>query len=198
MAFAANEFNPNIMKSVCRFNKNTAFFYGPFKTAFQQFNIKPGLQQCFFLAQAFHETGELRWLKENSNGATYEGREDLGNNVDGDGAKYIGRGIFQVTGKFNYKRASEYFKVDFIKNPELLEQPEWAAKTAGWFWTINNFNRFVANYDFLEVTYRINGGYTHLSERITYLYRLLQNYKIVNPEINILTESIKKRQKVFI
>lgn len=150
------------------------------------------MQQAFFLAQAAHETGAFKWLQERASGISYEGREDLGNTIPGDGAKYKGRGLFQITGKFNYKRVSEYFKVDFLNNPELLATPEWACKSAGWFWTINNFNRFVSDYNFLEVTYRINGGYTSLSDRMVYLYRAVRQFKMVDAEINILTEAIKK------
>jgi predicted chitinase len=169
-------------------NGFTTHFYETFRL----FDIKKDMQQCFFLAQAAHETMSFKFLKERASGIAYEGREDLGNTTPGDGVKYKGRGMFQITGKFNYKRLSEYFKVDFINKPELLETPEWAAKSAGWFWTINNFNRFVSDYNFLEVTYRINGGYTHLDSRLTYLYRVLRQYKVVQPEVNILTNAIKK------
>lgn len=184
-------FTVGTVRACCKSSKITGFT-NPLFATFEQFNIKTDIQQCFFLAQAAHETGGFRWLEERASGVAYEGREDLGNTNPGDGVKYKGRGMFQVTGKFNYKRVSEFFKVDFINHPELLATPEWAVKSAGWYWTTNNLNRFVSDYNFLETTYRINGGYTNLSERLMYLYRLLIHYKIVDPEINILTEAIKK------
>lgn len=184
-------FNNGTLRSCCK-NVNIVGFTNPMYATFEQFNIKTDMQQAFFLAQAAHETGGFKFLKEIASGVVYEGREDLGNTTEGDGVKYKGRGIFQVTGKFNYKRVSEYFKVDFLNKPELLETPEWATKSAGWYWSINNLNRYVSDYNFLEVTYRINGGYNGLGDRLTYLYRVLKQFKMVDPEINIVTEAIWK------
>lgn len=189
----------DILRKAAIYNKNAPLFSTALIKNFDEFNIKSDFQQCFFLAQALHESGEFKWLTEKSNGVLYEMRGDLGNDKPGDGPRYIGRGIFQITGKFNYKRASDYFKKDFVNEPDLLATPDWAVKTACWFWSNNNLNRFVDVYNFLEITYRINGGYTHLKDRLKYLYKLFRLYKINQSEINIFTnQTLQHAELIYI
>ena len=66
--------------------------------------------------------------------AVYGGREDLGNTEPGDGARYIGRGLIQLTGRRNYARASEGLEVDYVGEPELLLQMPDAALASAWWW----------------------------------------------------------------
>ena len=129
-----------------------------------------------FLAQIGHESGSLVYSKELGGPkyfAKYEGRKDLGNTQPGDGVKFAGRGLIQVTGRANYARASQALFGDdrLLQTPELLEQPEWAAKSAVWYWTSRNLNALADQDRFTGITKAINGGTNGLEDRKT-RYRL--------------------------
>lgn len=123
-----------------------------------------------FLAQIGHESGSLVYTKELGGPkyfAKYEGRTDLGNIQTGDGAKFCGRGMIQVTGRANYARASQVLFGDdrLLKTPEILEQPEWAAKSAAWYWSTHNLNALADADRFTDITKAINGGTNGLEDR---------------------------------
>ena len=132
--------------------------------------INTRLRIAAFLAQIGHESGSLGYSKElggPSYFAKYDGRKDLGNTQPGDGAKFCGRGLIQVTGRNNYGRASQALFGDdrLLKTPELLEQPEWAAKSAVWYWTTRNLNALADADRFTDITRAINGGTNGLEDR---------------------------------
>lgn len=128
-----------------------------------------------FLAQIGHESGQLRYVEELASGAAYEGRSDLGNMAPGDGVKYKGRGLIQITGRRNYSLASLAMDLPLLEQPELLELPEHASMSAGWYWSNNNLNALADSGDFKKVTRRINGGYNGLADR----EKLLERAKLV-------------------
>jgi len=82
----------------------------------------------------------LNYNKEIASGAAYEYRKDLGNIYPGDGVKFKGRGLIQITGRSNYTAAAKALGIDCINHPELLEQPEWAVKSACWWWENKGLN----------------------------------------------------------
>ena len=123
-----------------------------------------------FLAQIGHESGQLRYVQEIASGEAYEGRTDLGNTEPGDGVKYKGRGLIQITGKTNYLLCSIALDLDLLNLPELLEQPKYAALSAGWFWYNKNLNSLADLGMFKQITKRINGGYNGYADR----YKLYQ------------------------
>lgn len=132
--------------------------------------INTRLRIAAFLAQIGHESGSLVYSKElggPSYFAKYEGRKDLGNTQQGDGARFCGRGLIQITGRANYGRASQALFGDdrLLKNPELLEQPEWAAKSAVWYWSTRNLNALADQDRFTDITRAINGGTNGLEDR---------------------------------
>ena len=96
-----------------------------------------------FIAQIGHESGQLRYVEELASGKAYEGRKDLGNTQQGDGVKFKGRGLIQITGRFNYIQLSKDLGEDFIKTPELLSTPKYAVQSACWFWNKNKLNDLV-------------------------------------------------------
>ena len=123
-----------------------------------------------FLAQIGHESGQCRYVEEIASGEAYEGRKDLGNTQPGDGKKYKGRGLIQVTGRTNYMLCGQYLDLPLLDQPTLLEEPSNAARSAGWFWTLKNLNALADLGLFKQMTKVINGGYNGYADR----YKLYQ------------------------
>lgn len=141
-------------------------FIDPLNAAMEEFHINTPLRQAAFLAQVGHESGELRYVKELATGKAYEGRKDLGNTQDGDGPRYKGRGLIQITGRYNYRKLGIYFDIDFETYPELLESRENACRSAAWFWHVDkNLNPLADAEDFIRITKKINGGTNGLEDR---------------------------------
>ena len=110
--------------------------------AMAQYEINTPLRAAHFLAQIGHESGRLVFVKEIWNPAQipaqkgYEGALRLGNTVEGDGERYMWRGLVQITGRRNYQAVSDALGVDFIAQPRMLERPDYAALSAAWFWKV--------------------------------------------------------------
>jgi putative chitinase len=95
----------------------------------------------------------------------YSSRMGNGPAESGDGWKHRGMGVKQLTGKDNHKRCGDYLGVDLVANPELLLTPEFAVRSAGWFWKTNNLSAFADAGDIKGMTKKINGGYIGLEAR---------------------------------
>lgn len=133
--------------------------------AMEEYGIDTPARQAAFLAQLAHESGSLRYVKELASGGAYEGRADLGNFEPGDGIRFKGRGLIQITGRRNYSDCATALGVDCVERPELLESPEYACKSAGWFWQSRGLNELADQGDFVRITKRINGGTNGLMDR---------------------------------
>ena len=131
-----------------------------------------------FIAQIGHESGQLKYVKEiwgpTAAQAKYEGRKDLGNTVAGDGSKYRGRGLIQITGRANYMACGEGLGLDLIKQPELLEKPQHACMSAAWFWATNGLSTPADAGQFDKITRRINGGQNGAADRQALYARALK------------------------
>ena len=90
----------------------------------------------------------------------------MGNNAQGDGWMYRGRGLIQLTGKANYQSAATALGYDLVTSPDLVAKPQIAALTAAWFWQKNGLNQLADSGDTRAVTRRINGGTTGLDDRL--------------------------------
>jgi putative chitinase len=107
--------------------------------------------------------------------AMYGGRSDLGNSQAGDGGRFFGRGIIQLTGRANYTAfATAIGKPDIIENPSLVATPEFACLSAGWFWSTRKLNTMADTNDYTTMTKRINGGTLGLQDRINHINKALQ------------------------
>ena len=102
----------------------------------------------------------------------YAGR--MGNLQDGDGWKFHGRGLIQLTGRENYANCGSGIGVDLIDNPDLLLTPKYAVLSAGWFWNKKGLNALADTQEYGAMTRRINGGLTGLDERIAKITKALQ------------------------
>jgi putative chitinase len=161
---------------------------------FDKYDINNPERQACFLAQVMHESNSFKALSENLNysalGLTktwpsrfpdletadkyahnpekiankvYAGR--MGNIEEGDGWKYHGRGLIQLTGRENYANFGHNASVDVLSNPDLLTTPEYAALSAGWYWNKRNLNELADKLDIEGITKKINGGTIGLEDR---------------------------------
>lgn len=146
-------------------------FVDALNAAMATYAINTPARQAAFLAQIAHESGELRYVRELASGAAYEGRRDLGNTEPGDGVRFKGRGLIQVTGRSNYKACGDALSLPLLDHPEMLELPIYASYSAAWFWFKNGLNELADRGAFKEITRKINGGYNGWSERQKYYER---------------------------
>jgi putative chitinase len=141
-------------------------FLKPLNATLERYQINTPLRVAHFLAQIGHESCGLDAVREYASGAAYEGRKDLGNTQKGDGVRFRGRGLIQITGRANYFALSRAFQVDFVANPLLLEQPMYAALSAGWYWNSRSLNAMADGNFFDTITKRINGGTNGYADRM--------------------------------
>lgn len=147
-------------------------------TAMSRYQIVGTKRVAAFIAQIGHESGQLRYMKEvwgpTAAQARYEGRADLGNTKSGDGFRYRGRGLIQITGRANYAACGEALALDLLAQPELLEKPQHACMSAAWFWASNGLNTLADTGDFRMITQRVNGGQNGAKDRQTLYARALK------------------------
>ena len=98
----------------------------------------------------------------------YANRMGNGNSASGDGFRYRGRGVIQLTGRDGYKRAGDALGLDLVGSPELVQTPEVAFQVAGLYWKSNGLNALADVPDFKSITQRINGGQHGAAERLAF------------------------------
>jgi len=166
----------------------------PLEETFVKYDISTPKRQAAFIGQCAHESGNFKTLQENLNysaeglmktwpsrfatkeiadqyarqpakiaGKVYNGR--LGNTSEEEAAKFLGRGLIQLTGKENYANCGTALGVDLIGNPNLLTDPMYACLSAAWFWNKKGLNALADAGDFETMTKRINGGMLGLNDR---------------------------------
>lgn len=164
--------------------RNAGVFVPGLNAAMGKYGIATRLRKAAFIAQIGHESGQLRYVRELGSHAyldkydTGELAKRLGNTPedDDDGQLYRGRGLIQITGKFNYLACSEALFCDqrLLATPELLEHPVYASLSAGWFWQKEGLNGLADKQDFLTITRKINGGTNGLKDRQDLYRRALE------------------------
>ena len=149
-----------------------ALFVEPLNAAMVEFEISENsLREAAFVAQLAHESGGFHYVKEIASGEAYEGRKVLGNTEPGDGVRFKGRGLIQITGRANYEKCGEALDAPLLEQPQLLEQPILACRSAAWFWQTHGLNELADKGDFKLITKRINGGYNGYADRVAYYDR---------------------------
>lgn len=145
--------------------------------AMDKFQINTAARISAFLAQVGHESGRLvyvreMWMPEKCTWQQkYEGRADLGNTQPGDGFRYRGRGLIQITGRANYEAVSKALGNYFTQYPDLLETLKYAALSAAWYWQSHGCNELADAGDFRKITRVINGGYNGYDDRLNLFER---------------------------
>jgi predicted chitinase len=133
-----------------------------------RYAIDTPFRRIHFLAQVGHESGEFRFRTELASGKAYEGRADLGNTQQGDGPRFKGRGLIQLTGRSNYTdyAAANSFNVDVLNTPDKVSSDDrLCADVAGWFWKRKELNLLADRDDLEGITRHINGGLNGLADR---------------------------------
>ena len=164
------------LKKICPFTKlsRLELFAEPLNAAMAEFEINNVARETMFLAQIAHESGGFRYVRELASGEAYEGRNDLGNTEPGDGVRFKGRGLIQITGRANYAECGDALGLDLLSQPELLEEPLNACRSAAWFWDARDLNQRADLGDFRGITKRINGGLNGWHDRLSYLEKAQQ------------------------
>lgn len=154
-----------------------------FNKVFPQFEINTPKRIGAFLGQVGVESGELKYDKElpskynkkdpkDANepcGTLYEGRKNLGNTQPGDGPKFIGRGVLQLTGRANYADYSKKLGIDLIAHPDLAATPEVSVKIACQYFKDRGLLALADAWNLDEITRRVNGNAKlHLEQRVAY------------------------------
>jgi putative chitinase len=136
-----------------------------------KFEIDSNLRTAHFLAQICHESDGFCTTVEYASGDAYEGCRSLGNIQPGDGRRYKGRGLIQLTGRANYKRYGDQLGLDLVGNPDLAADPPTSLLVACEYWREHGLNAFADHDDIETITRRINGGLNGLASRRIYLAR---------------------------
>lgn len=145
-------------------------WYPYVRAACIEFEITAPVRLAAFLAQVGHESGGFVYTREiwgpTEAQKRYEGRKDLGNTQPGDGSRFRGRGLIQITGRANYEAVARAMGIDCVSRPELLERPEFAARASAWWWAAHGCNELADAGDFVALTRRTNGGTNGLADRL--------------------------------
>jgi uncharacterized protein (TIGR02594 family) len=151
---------------------NISKYLDPLNKTMQNYEINTPLRQAHFIAQLAHESGSFRYSEEIASGSAYEGRRDLGNTQPGDGRKFKGRGLIQLTGRSNYQEYGRDIGRNLLEDPELVAtDSELCVDVAGWYWMKREINLYADANDIKMVTRKINGGLNGLIDRIDYFER---------------------------
>jgi putative chitinase len=156
--------------------ERAAKFAEPLSAACAAYGIDTNRRLAAFLAQIGHESGSFRYTSElwgpTPAQAGYEGRADLGNFKPGDGERFKGHGLIQITGRFNHASVLDRLRKrfadvpDFVADPEALTQPKWACLSAADYWDDKNLNALADADQFAAITKKINGGLNGHADRI--------------------------------
>lgn len=178
------EFEINIPQRIAAFIAQTSHESGGYTMLTENLNYRAAtLAACW--PNRFAELGPNKKPKRTEKGAliptklaesiagkpelianlVYSGRMGNGPAESGEGWKYRGRGLKQLTGKYNYEKCGKDLGVDFVGNPDLLLEPVYAARSAGWFWKSNNLSPFADSGDIEGMTKKINGGLIGIDQR---------------------------------
>lgn len=165
----------DLLRSAVGCSRGAAAIYTPILAGVcELYQINTPARLAAFLAQIGHESESFQFTREIASGAAYEGRLDLGNTQPGDGVRFRGRGLIQVSGRFNYAAVRDRLRAllgvdavpDFEAAPEPLEQPYWAGMSAGDYWDSHGLNALADVGDFKKITKKINGGLIGIDDRM--------------------------------
>ena len=160
-----------------------------------EYAINSDLRRAHFLAQTCHEFAGFRTTEEFASGSAYEGRKDLGNTQPGDGARYKGRGLIQLTGRANYLEYGQALGLDLVEHPETAAEPVTSLLIACEFWKRRVLNQFADQDDIETITRRINGGLNGFDDRKAYLAKAKAVLGVSVPNVSTATPVLRLGDK---
>lgn len=179
-------------------------YYEAFKYACDEYEINTPKRVAAFISQVAHESAHLTAVRENLNYSSqgllktfrkyftpalaskyhrkpemianrvYANRMGNGDEASGDGWRFRGRGLIQLTGRDNYTRFAADMEMTLDEAVEYLETPEGAMMSAAWFWDSRDLNTYADKGDIVTVSKRVNGGTNGLAERKEIYYHALK------------------------
>ena len=144
---------------------------GSFEQILADYDIDAYLRIAHFMGQVTHECAGFRTTEEFASGAAYEGRLDLGNTEPGDGRRYKGRGLLQLTGRANYRRYGGLLNLELEAHPHIAAEPLTSLRIACEYWKDKDINPHCDNDDLVRVTKKVNGGTNGIDDRRRYLQK---------------------------
>jgi putative chitinase len=192
-------------------SERLSMFLEGLNETFEHFEINTPARQAMFIAQTAHESGNFSAVEENLNYAAkalmafwpkkfagvadayarnpqkianraYCDRMGNGPESSGEGFKYRGRGLIQLTGKDNYKMCGRALGIDLLEDPDQVAKNPVAVLSAGWFWDTRKLNTWADKEDVTTVTKKINGGVIGLADRTAHFHHILEVLKSVYVE----------------
>ena len=169
------EITKDVLLKIMPFAKNRVDLFLPWLNKYAlEYGVTTAMRWCHYLAQIAVESAELRYTSEIASGAAYDtGRlaVKLGNTPqkDGDGERYKGGGLLQITGLDNYKDISKDLGIDFVGHPELLTTPQYAVLSSFWYWGKHHLNALSDKDEYTKIREAINGGHNGFKEGLEYL-----------------------------
>ena len=155
-----------------RVNKQKCLFFAPVLSEWMRVYCIDTPQRIWaFLATVGIESGRLLYVEEIASGAAYEGRKDLGNTEKGDGVRFKGRGLIQITGRTNYAEVSNALGVDFIAEPSKLRELPYCVSASCWWWYTHKLNETADTCDTKKIRRRVNGGLNGYNEFLAFYER---------------------------
>jgi putative chitinase len=184
-----------------------------FNETFEHFEINTPERMAMFIAQTAHESGNFNAVEENLNyqakallafwpkkfagvadeyarkpekiaNRAYCDRMGNGNEASGEGYKYRGRGIIQLTGKDNYRACGKALGIDLVSEPDQVAKNPVAVLSAGWFWNTRKLNQWADKEDVVTVTKKINGGTIGLADRTAHFHHILEVLRLIHEKEN--------------
>jgi putative chitinase len=141
----------------------------PFSTTLDQYDINTPLRIAHFLSQTAEESDGFCTTEEYASGKAYEGNRELGNTTPGDGVRFKGRGLIQLTGRANYTVVGTKLNLDLVGQPQSVNDPYVYLLVSCVFWQKNNINKYADLDDVISVTQIVNGGQRGIDTRKAYL-----------------------------
>lgn len=142
------------------------------QSVLDRYGISKPHRLAHFISQIAHESARFATTTEYASGAAYEGRKDLGNTQSGDGKRFRGRGLIQLTGRANARDFSEWAKSQDPQSPNFEATPikladfPWALLSGVWFWNSRNLSAYADANNIEMITRRINGGLNGYADRL--------------------------------
>jgi len=165
------DYDINTSDRIAAFVAQCAHESGGFEVLKENLNYKPlALRRLFHKYFPTDELANQYCAKPNKQEAIanriYANRMGNGDESSGDGFRFCGRGLIQLTGRSNYQSFADSLEMNINEVPDYLATFEGAAQSACWFWETNKLNRFADANDIKGLTRAINGGFIGLEDRI--------------------------------